>query len=86
MALAIVLAHPAIALVDNPAIVGLLDLRSAPWHMTAGVISAVALVALVLVSLARRRLRIPCESWRTTHVLLSVSTVGFAFAHIHGVQ
>lgn len=86
LALILVLAHPLIAIADNPAVASWLNPIDAPWHMTAGVASVVALLTLVLASVWRRALRIPYEVWRVTHALLAVAAIGLAWLHIHGVQ
>lgn len=86
MALVLVLAHPALAIADNPAVAGWLNPFDAPPHMTAGLASVGALVVLVVASAWRRRLRIGYEAWRITHVLLAVAAVGLAFVHMDGVR
>jgi predicted ferric reductase len=86
LALVLVLAHPIIAIAVNPAVAGWLNPMDAPWHMTAGVASVVAVVTLVTVSACRRSLRIPYEVWRVTHALLAVAAVGLAWLHMHGVR
>lgn len=37
----VILAHPMLLVATNPPVVSLLDPRSAPWHMTAGVVSLI---------------------------------------------
>jgi predicted ferric reductase len=83
--LVVVLAHPAILLIQQPALRASLDPRTAPWQITAGVASVVLLLVLVGASAFRKRLRIPYEAWRVTHLVLAVGAVGLAFAHMLGI-
>ncbi len=83
--LLIVLAHPVILLLAEPMFVAYLDPFDAPWYMTAGVLSVVALLLLVGASMLRKQLRIHYDAWRITHSILAVIAVGLAFAHIDGI-
>lgn len=85
VATALVLAHPVVLLVDTPALTVFLDPFAAPWHMTAGLASIVALLVLMAASLWRQRLRIPYEAWRITHALLAVVAVLGGLLHVVGV-
>jgi len=85
VALAIVLAHPALLWLVHPAIGLLLDPTAAPWHITAGVFSLAALVVLAGTSLWRRPLRIHYDEWRIGHSLLAVAAVALALLHVEGV-
>jgi predicted ferric reductase len=84
--LLIVLAHPVLVFIDNPAWLSVLNPLAAPWHMTAGVISVAALLAVMITSLYRRPLRLAYEPWRVAHTALSVVALATALAHIQGVQ
>jgi predicted ferric reductase len=87
VALALVLAHPALLLVQSlPTYLPLFDLRTAPWRARFAVSSVVALLLVVFVSLWRRKLRIPYEVWKVTHGVLSVSVMFLALAHMVGVN
>jgi predicted ferric reductase len=86
LTLLLILAHPVVLIIDNPATSGFLDPRLAPWHMTAGVLSIVALLAVVVSSLARHTLRLAYEPWRVLHTLLAVAAVLLALVHVDGVQ
>ncbi len=81
----VILAHPIVLWAVEPALLGMLDPRYAPWYLTAGVGSVLVVLVLVAVSVARKRLRIPYEVWRWTHGLLAMGAVGLALAHIQGV-
>lgn len=82
---AVLLAHPIVLWAVEPALLGMLDPRYAPWYLTAGVISVIVVLVLVGVSVGRRRLRIPYEVWRWTHGFLAILGVGLALVHIQGV-
>jgi len=87
VALAFVLAHPLLLLVQSaPTYLPLFDLRTAPWRARFAVSSVAALLLVVFVSLWRRKLRIPYEVWKLSHGVLSVSVMGLALAHMVGVN
>jgi len=85
VALAILLAHPALLVASNPATLRLFDPRTVPWPMTAGVLSALGFVVLVGSSLWRRRLGLEYDAWRMTHAALAIASIGLALAHVHGI-
>ncbi len=85
IALALVLAHPLILIVLNPTFLHLLNPLEAPWHMTAGVISAAAMILLVATSLWRKQLRIHYDGWRIAHVIFAISAMVFALIHVEKV-
>ena len=84
--LLVVIAHPVLVIVDNPATIAFLNPFTAPWHMGAGVISVLALIGVVIASLWRKTLGIAYEPWRITHTVFAVAAVGLALVHIEGVQ
>jgi len=87
VALAFVLAHPALLLAQSlPTYLPLFDLRTAPWRARFAVSSVVALLLVVFVSIWRRKLRLPYEVWKVTHGVLSVSVLFLALAHMVGVN
>lgn len=81
----VVLAHPVIVIVENPALVEYLNPITAPRHMLAGLVSVAALVALMVTSLLRKRLRLGYDAWRRGHVVLALLAVVAAFVHMKGV-
>jgi predicted ferric reductase len=85
MAFAIVLAHPAIILTANPDLVFYLNPLEAPWFMTVGVLSIVALTLVIVTSYWRGALGISYESWRVIHTGLAVAAVLLALLHVQGV-
>lgn len=82
---AIVLAHPVLLFIDNPVLLSYLHPLEAPWHMTVGVGSVLALVVVMVTSLWRKGLRLPYEHWRLIHAVLAVAAVVLALLHVHGV-
>ncbi len=85
VALVAVVAHPLLIVADEPAYVAYLDPRSAPWHMTSGLLSVLALIVLVATSVARKQLHIHYGGWRYSHLFLAIVAVVAALAHIEGV-
>jgi predicted ferric reductase len=81
----LVLLHPLLLFLFYPPMLAMLNPFEAPWHMTAGVVSVLALTALIVSSLWRKALRIHYDAWRRTHVVLSITAVGLAVAHIYKV-
>jgi predicted ferric reductase len=85
MAFFLILAHPLILFVSDPATIRLLNIITAPWRAQAGVISLLALLALIVTSVWRMPLRISYEGWRLTHSLLSIAAVALGIAHVVGI-
>lgn len=81
----LILAHPIILFIDNPAMLGFLNPIDAPWHMTAGLLALLAMLVIVLTSLFRRRWNIDYDRWRIGHSVLAVVGLGLALLHIQGV-
>ena len=81
MALALILAHPAILVIENPARLGMLNPFGGNWASRAGNLAVYALVLLVLFSVFRQRINLDYEVWRVTHTLLGITAL--AFAHLH---
>ena len=85
VAVGLVVAHPIILVSDNPAILGFLNPVRAPWHMTAGLASILALTALMVSSWWRKGLGLHYDAWRRWHSALAIAILGLALAHIGGV-
>lgn len=79
---AMVVAHPVIIFVDQPALLRLLDFTSAPWRARFGLASVVLLALLTVMAVWRKRLGVRYEPWRVTHGLFAVLAVAFALAHV----
>jgi predicted ferric reductase len=85
-ALAFVLAHPALLLVVDLDRYGrLFNPLSAPWRARFALTATVCLVALVALSVWRKRWKLSYEAWQVSHGVLAVAIIGFALAHINGV-
>jgi predicted ferric reductase len=82
MGMALILAHPAILVIQNPRVLALLNPFGGTWASRTGVASVVALLLLAALSLFRKQLKLSYEWWRVTHTLLGVAALGFAVAHV----
>ncbi|MBL8959393.1 MAG: ferric reductase-like transmembrane domain-containing protein [Gemmatimonadetes bacterium] len=85
LALGLVVAHGAVAVADNPAILPALVPWKAQGHLAAGVVSLLVLVLIAVTSLARRRLRLPYDWWRVTHAGMAIAALALGAWHMHGV-
>jgi predicted ferric reductase len=54
----------------------------APWHMTAGRVALLLLIALVVSSLLRKQLRLDYERWRIVHAAMAVAALLLAVWHV----
>ncbi len=82
LALGLAVAHPVILFATRDDALGLLNVIAAPWRARFAVAATVALLALVAISLWRRRLRLSYGRWRAAHGLLAIAALAFALAHI----
>ncbi len=82
LAATVILAHPIILVIREPATAGMLNPFGGTWASRAGVWSVILLVLLTLLSVFRRQLRLRYEWWRTIHTLLAVLAVALAVVHI----
>jgi predicted ferric reductase len=82
---ALIVAHYLIIRVLHPESLGPADPRYAPWHLSAGRLALVAIVALVVTSLWRKALRLHYDAWRVGHALLAATAMILAIVHVHGV-
>jgi predicted ferric reductase len=80
--LAFIIIHPVIFFLKFPGLLVLLNPLKAPLAFRSGLISELAAILLVWVSLVRRRTNLEYDYWRLTHVLLSLLAVGFGLVHI----
>jgi predicted ferric reductase len=77
-----ILAHPLLLLVQDASLIELFDPVTAPWRARFAVASTVCLLAIVLTSVWRRRLRIRYEVWQGLHAVLATAAVLSALAHM----
>lgn len=79
---ALTLAHLACVVALDPANIALLDITHAPGRAIAAVVATVALLALVVAAGLRRRLRLPYDVWRFTHVALGAVVIVASVLHV----
>lgn len=82
VAVAAILLHPLIIVLDNPSRAELLNPLGGNWASRAAWASVFALLAIVVTSVFRERLRIGYERWRLSHLVLGVLAIGFAQLHV----
>ncbi|MBE9211948.1 ferric reductase-like transmembrane domain-containing protein [Plectonema cf. radiosum LEGE 06105] len=80
-----ILVHPIIVFIDNPETLQLLNFIQAPWRARMAVIATLALIAIIITSIWRKKLNIPYEPWRIAHGILAVIIIGFGLGHVLGV-
>jgi predicted ferric reductase len=85
VALVFVIAHPVLIFWASPHMLTLLWPPHTPWHLSAGIGSFLAMIALMVTSLRRKQLGIEYDNWRLGHVLLAVTAVVLGALHIAGV-
>jgi predicted ferric reductase len=83
--MALVLLHFVILRVAYPASLGALNPLDAPGYMTAGRVSLLLFLVIMVTSLWRKPLRIDYDYWRIAHALLATAAVVLAIVHIDGV-
>ena len=81
VAVGLVLLHPILLFLKSDRFLRLLDVPDAPWRARGAVASTLALLALVALSVWRRRLRLNYEAWQFTHDVLAIFVVVAATAH-----
>ncbi len=82
LAVLVILAHPVVLVLREPAMLGLLNPLRGSWASRTGAWSLMALGLLVLLSVFRRQLRLRYELWRTSHALLALFAAGSAMTHV----
>ncbi len=82
MAVAIILLHPAIIVIENPSRLMLLNPFASNIAGRLGLLAVAALLTTVVISVFREQLKLSYERWRFAHLLLGVSALVFAQAHV----
>jgi predicted ferric reductase len=82
VAVAAILLHPTIIMLDNPSRLKLLNPVGGNWASRFGLLSVAALLVTVPVSLLRERIRLEYETWRLLHLLLGVLAISAAQVHV----
>jgi predicted ferric reductase len=83
---AAIAAHVALVVVGDPSNLALLDPLGAPWRAQAALASCVALGALIVSSVLRRRLGLRYARWRGLHNALGIAALGLGLLHAVGVD
>lgn len=82
VAVAVILLHPVLVVVDTPARAELLNPIGGNWASRFGLLAVLALLATATLSLFRERLKLGYERWRLGHLVLGVTAIGAAQAHV----
>ncbi len=82
VAFIILIAHPIILFIANPALLRLLNIVSAPWRAKFGVTAVLLLGILIVASVWRKKLKIEYYTWRITHGIMATAAVALSMAHI----
>src|SRR4051795_12060377 len=82
--MALIVGHVVLAVALQPARYGLLRFVGQPWRAQAAIGSVACLLALIGVSVWRRRLRIPYAAWRALHGGLAAACLILAAVHTYG--
>ena len=80
-----VVVHPAIIFLTHPTTIALLNPVTTPLRFKAGIISALAIVSLSVVTVVRRRFNVEYDNWRLWHRVLAVVAILAAIGHVAGV-
>ncbi len=85
-ALVLVLLHPVLLISTRVYTAQILvPWGGTPWPVWMGSVAFLAVLAIVGLSLLRKRLRTPYEYWQATHGILSMALITFAAVHIFAV-
>lgn len=81
VAVGAVMAHPLIIVLDNPSRLKLFNPLGGNWASRCAWVSVISLLAIVVTSVARKRLKLNYEWWRLLHLVLGVLAIVFAQLH-----
>jgi predicted ferric reductase len=82
LAVGLILLHPLIIVLDNPSRASLLNPLGGNLASRTAWVSLLSLVAIVVSSVFRERLKLNYERWRLTHLGLGVTAIVFAQLHV----
>ncbi|MDO3377218.1 ferredoxin reductase family protein [Geoalkalibacter halelectricus] len=82
VALAVILLHPLIILIDNPSRLKLLNPLSGNWASRFALVSVLCLLILAGTSLFREKLKLNYEYWRFSHLVFAVLAIVSAQLHV----
>ena len=82
VAVAVILLHPVLVVVDTPARLELLNPVGGNWASRFGLLAVLALLGIAATSLLRARLRLSYERWRLSHLVLGVTAIVCAQVHV----
>ncbi len=82
VAFALIASHPFILFIFNLEYLKLLNLVTAPWAARFGVTALISLIALISLSIWRKKFRIEYDHWRIWHGILAIGVMALALAHI----
>jgi predicted ferric reductase len=81
VAVAAIVLHPLILVIDNPSRLKLLNPLQGNWASRSALIATAILLTTVVLSIWREKLKLDYEAWRLTHILLGVGAIVFAQLH-----
>lgn len=84
VAVLLVVAHPVILFVVEPQFLALLNSWTAPWRARFAALSTYSLLAIVVMSIWRKKLRLSYEAWHQSHMLLAMIVVVAGAVHMLG--
>src|SRR4051794_2246870 len=82
--LALLVGHVVLAVALQPARYSLFRFFGQPWRAQAAISSVLCLIALIALSIWRRKLRIPYATWRALHGGLAAASLLLAAVHTYG--
>lgn len=82
VAIAAILIHPLIIMVDNPSRLKLLNPLGGNWASRFALASVISLLILAITSVYREKLKLDYEYWRLSHLVFGVLAIVFAQLHV----
>jgi predicted ferric reductase len=82
VAVAAILLHPLIIVIDNPSRLKLMNPVGGNWASRCAWVSVFSLLGIVLTSVFREKLKLRYEVWRGIHLVLGVTAIVFAQLHV----